>query len=278
MILSTKIWGTEGGHPALVFLHGMGGTGSLYRPITALLEADFRCIAPDQRGHGESAAVSDGRYDIKAYAEDIWETLDSLGEDRVFLIGHSMGVRTALQAMALSPQRVRGLIGVDLSLTPSFGGGLGLPFLNFIRQLPNSFPSRPLLQDYLKLHCPDPSIAAYLRAAAKGPATGAGPVTFPFSSDALRQTIEQADQAPIDQWIREGLNHSVPILFLRGAQSLLWRDESYASQKQNFEKLPWVEFESWEGASHGLPFEKKAAFVARIRRFIEESTKLSGAD
>ncbi len=279
MILSVRTYGTEHPHhPTLVFLHGMGGTGSLYRPITALLESDFRCIAPDQRGHGESAVVPDGRYDIRAYAEDIWETLDTLKEHRVYLIGHSMGVRTALQAMSIAPDRVLGLIGVDLSLTPSFGGGLGAPFLNFIKNLPESFPSRKLLTDYLALHCPDPSIAAYLRAAAKGPVSGEGLITFPFSVEALRKTIEQADQAPIDAWLKEGLKLGVPMLFLRGAKSLIWSDASYEAQKDSYQYPPQIQFESWPEASHGLPFEKKSDFVVRIRTFVKDSAELRGAN
>jgi pimeloyl-ACP methyl ester carboxylesterase len=275
MILSSKTWSTGNQDEALLFLHGMGGTGGLYRPITAMLEMDFRCIALDQRGHGESQQTPNHQFDVKSYAQDVWDTLDDLKIEHAILIGHSMGVRTALQAMALQPGRTRGLIGVDLSLTPSFGGGLGAPFLNFIRSLPSTFASRPELAEYLRLHCPDPSIAAYLRAAAKGPVHGPGEITFPFSSDALRETLKQADQMPVAEWLTIGRTHKIPMLFLRGARSLIWTDGAYAEQKAEFESPPIIQFESWDGASHGLPFEKKTDFVARIRAF---SSELSGAE
>jgi pimeloyl-ACP methyl ester carboxylesterase len=99
--------------PILVFLHGMGGTGQIWRPIAAQLEEEFQCIAFDQRGHGGSRPVAaDEAHHFHAmdYARDVIEMLDSLGIENCFLIGHSMGVRTALAIAKTIPARIDGVI------------------------------------------------------------------------------------------------------------------------------------------------------------------------
>ena len=43
-------------HPVtkIALLHGMGGTGALWRPVAASLENHYSIMAFDQRGHGRS--------------------------------------------------------------------------------------------------------------------------------------------------------------------------------------------------------------------------------
>src|SRR5687768_17719997 len=45
--------------PKILLLHGMGGTGALWRPLAAALEDHFEILAPDQRGHGGSQLPQD---------------------------------------------------------------------------------------------------------------------------------------------------------------------------------------------------------------------------
>ncbi|WP_374575377.1 alpha/beta fold hydrolase [Phenylobacterium sp.] len=71
----------------------------------------MRCVAFDQRGHGESAKPHDpAAYGRDALAGDVIALMDHLGLGRVDLFGYSMGARVALAAALKAPDRVSNLI------------------------------------------------------------------------------------------------------------------------------------------------------------------------
>lgn len=88
----------------------------------------FRCIALDQRGHGESAKPHDPQaYGRERLARDVVELIDHLGINRVDLFGYSMGARTAAQAAMDAPARFSNLIlgGVGHKLLEESSGSRG---------------------------------------------------------------------------------------------------------------------------------------------------------
>lgn len=71
----------------------------------------FRCIALDQRGHGQSAKPHDPQaYLREKLARDVIELIDHLGINRVDLFGYSMGARVASAAALTAPERFSNLI------------------------------------------------------------------------------------------------------------------------------------------------------------------------
>lgn len=260
----------------LVFLHGMGGTGALWRPLAATLENEYEILAPDQRGHGKSqiptqaGARDTPQYTPLHYGEDVIETMGELGFYPAWLVGHSMGVRTACAAAHLKPEWVKGLVLIDLGLSGQAGGGLGDNLGNFLKILPMEFNSRAEARSYMEQHCPDPSIAQYLMAVSvRTPAPDAPErLTFPFDRAALIQTIHAARDSSVRTWVKELASRGMPILILRGAQSLVWSKENFEKEKAHFQGAPSVIFEEMEGAGHGLPFEKRLDFTRRLTEFI----------
>ena len=70
-----------------------------------------RCVALDQRGHGESAKLYDPQaYTREKLAGDLLALLDHLELSRVDLFGYSMGTRTAMQSAIKAPDRFSYLI------------------------------------------------------------------------------------------------------------------------------------------------------------------------
>ena len=266
-------WAPQRAASNLVFLHGMGGTGAIWRAITAKLEDEYVCIAPDQRGHGDSRpvpAVEQDRFHAQDYASDVSQLLEEQKIDRYTLIGHSMGVRTAMALALIEPEKVNGLIAVDIGITTAWGGGIGLPLADFIEKLPETFPTKALLREHLFAHCPDPGIAQYLSAVSKKISDAPETWAFPFDHLALVKTIHQANEAPLDEWLMKILESGVRVLFLRGANSLVWLKEDYEKQKALFQH-PLLSFEEWENAGHGLPFEQREKFIEKIRLFAGNS-------
>jgi pimeloyl-ACP methyl ester carboxylesterase len=119
------------GETALVLLHGVGGGKSFWAPqLDALGRADARIVAWDMPGYGDSATVAP--YTMGALARALGRLLDELAAERVVLVGHSMGGMVALEAMALFPERIAGLV---LSATsPAFGKANGAWQQAFLRQ------------------------------------------------------------------------------------------------------------------------------------------------
>ena len=89
---------TDSSREKILLLHGMGGTGALWRPIAAGLEDRYQIMAPDQRGHGRSqllltpGARENPDYRPLDYGRDIIETLTATQFYPSWAVGHSMGV------------------------------------------------------------------------------------------------------------------------------------------------------------------------------------------
>jgi pimeloyl-ACP methyl ester carboxylesterase len=94
-----------GGSPVLC-LHGLGATKASFLPTIAALAGDWRVVAVDLPGFGESDKPLRAAYDAPYFAGAVVALLDELGFDRVHLIGNSMGGRVAIEVGLLYPERV----------------------------------------------------------------------------------------------------------------------------------------------------------------------------
>ena len=105
---------SEGAGDPVVILHGLMGSCENWRSVRAALAARYRVVCVDLPNHGKSPHAA--RTDLRAMGGDVFETLHALGIDgRVFVIGHSMGGKVAMQMASDAADRVRGLVVVDIS-------------------------------------------------------------------------------------------------------------------------------------------------------------------
>ncbi|MBU6374667.1 MAG: alpha/beta hydrolase [Bdellovibrionales bacterium] len=261
----------------IILLHGLGGTGALWRPIAASLEEEFDILAPDQRGHGRSQqpTLPGGRlmsgYSPVDYAQDVVELMERLSFHPAIIVGHSMGVRTACAIAHLKPDWVRGLVLVDLGFSGIAGGGMGDELAHFLQILPPHFSSRAEARSFMEEHCPDAAIAQYLMAVslAATPDQGGG-IGFPFDHAALIRTLEEARGTTIRHWIEAAALREIPTLALRGSLSKVWSKEQFEAEHLHFSQPQWkekVQLREITGAGHGLPFEKRSEFLEALRDF-----------
>jgi 3-oxoadipate enol-lactonase len=119
----------SGEGPPVVLVHGYGGDLRLWdAQVPALVDAGFRVIRHDVRGHGRSMISPDG-YTYENYSADLRDLLDRLNVERpateslsveaAHVVGLSMGGGIALQFALHHPQRVLSLTLVDSAL-PGF--------------------------------------------------------------------------------------------------------------------------------------------------------------
>ncbi len=112
--LAALEWG-EPDAPPLLALHGWLDNAASFSTIASLLSRDFRVIALDLPGHGQSAHLPNGvtRYHAIDYADHVLNAADALQLERFDLLGHSLGAGVASLVAAAAPARVRNLALIE---------------------------------------------------------------------------------------------------------------------------------------------------------------------
>ncbi|MFS2034063.1 alpha/beta fold hydrolase [Polaromonas sp. CT11-55] len=105
-------WGNAQARP-VVMLHGIRGYAETFAGVAAALQPDFRVVAFDQRGRGESDWDPAHNYYTDAYVADLEALAQALGLAHFDLLGHSMGGINAIVYAARYPQKVRRLVIED---------------------------------------------------------------------------------------------------------------------------------------------------------------------
>ena len=107
--LNLNVRDTGGAKPTIVFLHYWGGSSQTWRPVIDLLSNDFRCIAIDLRGWGESDKTATD-YSLAAQADDVRMMIAALDLTDYSIVGHSMGGKIAQIIASDRPPGLRRLI------------------------------------------------------------------------------------------------------------------------------------------------------------------------
>jgi pimeloyl-ACP methyl ester carboxylesterase len=102
------------GNP-VVLLHGYTQTSHMWRPLMAELAGTHTVIAPDLRGIGQSSVPADG-YTKAAMAQDIHALVQSLGHERIRIVGHDIGLMVAYAYAAQYPSEVNRIALLDAFL------------------------------------------------------------------------------------------------------------------------------------------------------------------
>jgi pimeloyl-ACP methyl ester carboxylesterase len=104
---------SETGVP-LLLLHGFGNEAHIWDDFAPEVAPYYRTLALDHRGHGDSAWDPERRYDHDAMIEDVERVAEALEIGRLVLIGHSLGGRIATLFAGRHPERMAGLVLVDI--------------------------------------------------------------------------------------------------------------------------------------------------------------------
>ena len=111
-------WGGQG--KPVVLLHGLASSANWYDLVAPHLRDDYRIIAPDQRGHGQTTQA-DGGYDWGTLTQDVVGLMDELSIPKAAVFGHSWGANVAVNVAARAPDRVIALGLIDGGTSRSCG-------------------------------------------------------------------------------------------------------------------------------------------------------------
>src|SRR5690348_9985859 len=101
-------WGNPEKPPLLLVHGGRDHCRNWDRVATALRE-HFHIVAPDLRGHGDSAWAIGSTYSMIDYVLDVAALLKTLDMFPVKIVAHSLGGSVALQYAGIYPDRVSAL-------------------------------------------------------------------------------------------------------------------------------------------------------------------------
>ncbi len=98
--------------PVLIFIHGFPFNKSMWKMQVRALKENYRVIAYDIRGHGNTESGNE-KFSIELFAGDLIALMDKLEIDRAILCGLSMGGYIALTAVENYPERFDALVLSD---------------------------------------------------------------------------------------------------------------------------------------------------------------------
>jgi pimeloyl-ACP methyl ester carboxylesterase len=110
-------WGNPSA-PPLILQHGGRDHCRSWDWVAEELARDWHVIAPDLRGHGDSAWAPDGSYETNAFVYDFAQLIETLGFDQVTIVAHSLGGNVATRYTGLYPDKVRKFVNIE-GLGPS---------------------------------------------------------------------------------------------------------------------------------------------------------------
>ena len=110
-------WGNEGA-PTLILVHGGRDHCRSWDWVAEELRQDWHIIAPDLRGHGDSAWSEDGEYSPRASVYDLAQLIHQLNVGQVTIVAHSYGGNISLRYAGIYPDKVRKLVAIE-GLGPS---------------------------------------------------------------------------------------------------------------------------------------------------------------
>ena len=105
-------WGNAE-HPPLLLLHGGRDHCRSWHWVATELRRSFHVVAPDLRGHGDSAWAIGSTYSMIDYVLDVAALLKTLERFPITIIAHSLGASVALQYAGIYPDRVARLVAIE---------------------------------------------------------------------------------------------------------------------------------------------------------------------
>ncbi|HEY4468430.1 MAG TPA: esterase [Klebsiella sp.] len=115
MKLNSRAQSAQNQHnnPPVVLVHGLFGSLDNLGILARDLVLDHEVVQVDMRNHGLSPRAPEMTY--TAMAEDLLDTLNELQIEKATFIGHSMGGKAVMALSALAPERIAGLVAIDIA-------------------------------------------------------------------------------------------------------------------------------------------------------------------
>lgn len=255
-----RVWEWPGAPPDTLLLHGIGNYGRYWDVFADAVAGRLRLVAPDARGHGESAKPQTG-YGPGDFVADATAVMDALGLGRSVVVGHSMGGFHAAALTLARPERVRALVLVDVGPRTEAAAASRARRLSLER--PDRFADEAAALAYLRETSPGYADAVYanrMRWLFDRDATGR--LTWRSHRGALAQILDTRDTRR-SVWERLG-EIACPVLVVRGTRSPSLSEETARAMVAALPTGRLLELD----ARHNVPLDRPRELADAVMRFV----------
>ena len=254
-LVHSKIYGTENGGTPLLVLHGLFGMADNWGSFGRSFGEERQIHLLDLRNHGRSFHSEE--MSIEAMVEDLRLYIESIGSQKVSILGHSLGGKVAMQFAMEYPQKLEKLIIADIgpkAYPPHHEDIFNALCAVAIDQMDNRKDVQTKLEQYLQ----DPGVIqfllknVYIKEDRK--------LGWRFNLDILQR--KYADFITVG--IKPGI-YAGPTLFLAGERSRYILPEDHAEIRKQFLD---ARFEIIPHAGHWVQAENPQAFDAFVSAFL----------
>lgn len=258
-------WGDHAGRPIL-FLHGGGQTCRTWDVVCHELSREYRCIAVDQRGHGDLEWSYELDYRVEAYAADVAALVDALTLAPLVIVGMSLGGTAGLHYALERPKALAGFVAIDVG--PWVNVEASLPIREFMQEVAGLDQLEQFVEAALRLNprrdarllrhslwhnlrtCPDGRLIWKTHLRRHGD----------------RLAVVTAAFGPLRERIA---NLRCPTLVVRGADSRILGEEDARRFAEAIPNGRWIAI---DGAGHSVQGDQPKALVEALRAFLAEIT------
>lgn len=270
-------WGSPD-KPTLLLVHGGQDHARSWDWVAQALASDYHVVAPDLRGHGDSAWALGGTYAVADYAFDLVQLVEALGGEPVRIVGHSLGGAVSLLFAGVMPERVVQLVAIEglgpstemleqLRTTPGWQRVRGWmeSMQGFARREPRSYPSIDAAAARMREENGFLSEAQAHHLTVHGVARDEnGSYRWKFDNYVRAISPTRLAEHEVEE-LRARIE--CPVLLMRGTES--WaKDPSLDGRMRPFRNARLVNV---EGAGHWLHHDELAVFLRAVREFLAET-------
>lgn len=245
----------ETGRQLMIF-HGLFGMSDNWHQVSQLLSDTYTVYNTELRNHGQSPHSHEMDYNLMA--DDIAETLDKIGIDKINILGHSMGGKAVMTFALNYPERVEKLIVADIGVK-AYQRGHDEIFDAIIPLKLSEYATRGEIDKHLTPLLPEFTTRQFILKNLARNEKG----EFYWKMNVV-DIFKNYDNiiAPIDS----SKTFSGNTLFIRGEKSRYIKDEDWDGIKKIF---PGASLETIPGAGHWVHADKPAELVNTVKEFIK---------
>lgn len=243
------------GYP-LIILHGLFGSLENWQTLSRAWASCYRVFAIDQRNHGHSP--HNPVMDYPAMAEDLREFMERQQLSSAYVLGHSMGGKTAMQFALTHPEKVDKLIVVDIA--PKAYPPQHDDILDALRSVePGAFSKRKEVDAALARRLPDAALRQFLLKNLERDETGALRWAIDLAA------IERNYPAIVQSVQGAHARFEKPTLFIRGEQSGYIQDADMPAIRESF---PYSRLATLPGVGHWVHVDARRRFARLVLTFL----------
>ena len=247
----------EGSGKPLLILHGFLGMSDNWKTIGTQFAAEgFEVHILDLRNHGRSFHSDEFSYELMA--QDVYDYCKAHNLEKINILGHSMGGKTAMLFATTYPEMVDKLIIADIGpkFYPQHHQSIleGLNAVDFSEK-----PSRNAIEEILLQYIPDFGTRQFLMKSLYWQEPGK--LAFRFNLQVFNNKIEE-----IGKPLPENSIFDKPTLFIRGGNSNYILDEDFPIINNHF---PNSRIETIPNAGHWLHAENPKLFYEITSSFLK---------